>query len=68
MLAGAANGSLQAVPVSCMLVALQTLGAEILFPFSVGMPVVLALLLGTLVYPERIDRGDGSGAPWAPRG
>jgi drug/metabolite transporter (DMT)-like permease len=55
MLAGAANGSLQVLSVSCMLVALRTLKPEVVYPFSVGLPVVLALLLGAVVYRERID-------------
>jgi drug/metabolite transporter (DMT)-like permease len=56
MAAGAANGTLQVIAVSSMLVALRTLGAEVVYPFAVGLPVVLTLLLGTVVYRERVDR------------
>lgn len=62
MAAGAANGLMQTLAVSCMLLALRTLGPEVVFPFSVGLPVILALLLGALVYHERIDRAGWAGS------
>ena len=62
MAAGAANGLMQVLAVSCMLVALRTLGPEVVFPFSVGLPVILALLLGAVVYHERIDRAGWAGS------
>jgi drug/metabolite transporter (DMT)-like permease len=56
MAAGAANGTLQVTAISTMFLALHTLKAEIVFPFSIGTPVILALFLGAVVYRDRIDR------------
>jgi drug/metabolite transporter (DMT)-like permease len=56
MAAGAGNGALQVMSISAMFLALQTLDAELVFPFSIGTPVILALFLGAVVYRERIER------------
>jgi drug/metabolite transporter (DMT)-like permease len=56
MAAGAGNGALQVMSISAMFLALQTLNAELVFPFSIGTPVILALFLGAVVYRDRIER------------
>lgn len=53
--AGAMQGVLQVVSVSTVQLALQTLHAELVYPFAIGLPIVLALLMGRLFYRERID-------------
>jgi len=54
--AGAANGALQVAAIATMFLALRTLKAEVVFPFSIGTPVILALFLGAVVYKDKIDR------------
>jgi drug/metabolite transporter (DMT)-like permease len=56
VVAGASNGSLQVAAISTMFLALRSLKAEVVFPFSIGTPVILALFLGAVVYKDRIDR------------
>jgi len=56
VVAGMANGALQVASISTMFLALRTLDAEVVFPFAIGTPVILALFLGAVVYRDRIDR------------
>lgn len=56
VIGGAINGAINVMVVYSTLSALQTLGAELVFPFTVAGPIILVLLLGQWVYRERLDR------------
>jgi len=56
MLAGMANGILSAVIGAATLSALNYVGPEVVFPFTVATPVILVLILGQFLYHEHLDR------------
>lgn len=56
MLAGMANGIILAVIGATTLSALNYVGPEVVFPFTVAAPVILVLILGQSLYHEHLDR------------
>ena len=56
VLAGLGNGSLQVLSISTMFLALRTFKSEVVFPYTIGTPVILAIVLGALVYRDKIGK------------
>lgn len=55
LLAGVGNGALSAIIGGATLIALNYVGPEVVFPFTVAAPVILVLILGRFLYDERLD-------------
>ncbi|MFH1009172.1 MAG: hypothetical protein V1800_16985 [Candidatus Latescibacterota bacterium] len=55
MLAGMGNGTLSAIIGASTLIALNYVGPEVVFPFTIAAPVILVLILGRFLYHERLD-------------
>jgi drug/metabolite transporter (DMT)-like permease len=53
---GVINGLLMAIGAYATFKAMSFYGAEIVFPFTVAVPILLVLILGHFVYHERIGR------------
>jgi drug/metabolite transporter (DMT)-like permease len=53
---GIINGFLGSILVSATLIVLNYTSSEIVFPFTVGGPVILILILGKFLYREHLDR------------
>jgi drug/metabolite transporter (DMT)-like permease len=54
--AGAVNGLISAAAIITTLLALRYARAEIVFPVTVAMPILLVLILSAVVYRERLSR------------
>jgi len=58
---GVANGIILTGTAVLVMVVLRNVRPEVFFPFAVAGPVLLVLLLGQVVYKERLDRAAGMG-------
>lgn len=56
MFAGMANGVFTALIGAATLTALNYVGPEVVFPFTVAAPLILVLMLGQFLYHEHLDR------------